>query len=65
MINAHWEDSTFAVQEGQPNQWRRVVDTAQDSPADIVAPASEPTRNTPDYLVQARSVVVLQREFGN
>ena len=32
MINGHWEDRTFTVQEGDPSHWRRVVDTAQAQP---------------------------------
>ena len=42
MINGHWEDRTFTVQEGAPSEWRRVVDTAQPSPEDIVEPGKEP-----------------------
>jgi isoamylase len=61
MINAHWEDRNFKVQKGQPSEWRRVVDTARSSPDDILEPGSEPKLESPDYLVRARSVVVLRR----
>ena len=35
MINAHWEDLTFTIQEGRPEEWRRIVDTSLASPEDI------------------------------
>jgi glycogen operon protein len=62
MINAHWEDHTFTVAGGRARQWRRVVDTALTSPADIVERGSEPAIRSARYLVRARSVVVLRRE---
>ena len=62
MINGHWEDRSFTVQEGHASEWRRVVDTARPSPEDIVEPGKEPKLETASYLVRARSVVVLRRE---
>jgi glycogen operon protein len=62
MINGHWEDHSFTVCEGQPSEWRRVVDTARPSPEDIVAPGSEQKLESANCLVQARSLVVLRRE---
>jgi isoamylase len=62
MINGHWEDRSFKVQEGQPSEWRRVVDTAQPSPNDIVEPGKEPKLESASYLVRARSVAVLRKE---
>jgi len=58
MVNAHWEDRMFTVQEGNPQDWSCVVDTALDSPNDF----SETDRplSGPKYLVTARSVVVLK-----
>jgi glycogen operon protein len=64
MINAHWEDQRFTVQEGQPSEWRRVVDTARTSPEDIVESGSEPNLKAASYAVRARSVVVLRKERG-
>ena len=32
MVNAHWEPLEFVVQEGRPNEWQRVVDTARERP---------------------------------
>jgi glycogen operon protein len=62
MINAHWEDHSFMVQDRQACPWRRVVDTARPSPEDIVEPGTEPNVATERYTVRARSVVVLHRE---
>jgi glycogen operon protein len=64
MINGHWEDRTFTVQEGAPKEWRRVVDTARPSPEDIVEPGKEPKLESASYPVRARSVVVLRKERG-
>jgi len=61
MINAHWEDRNFRIQEGEPAEWRRVVDTAKAGPDDILEPEKEPTLQVAEYLVAARSIVVLQR----
>ena len=38
MINGYWEPLMFAVQEGKPKEWKRVVDTSLDSPEDILDP---------------------------
>jgi glycogen operon protein len=64
MINGHWEDRDFTVQEGRPAEWRRVVDTARPSPEDIVEPRKESKLQATSYPVRARSVVVLRRERG-
>lgn len=62
MINAYWQDLRFVVQEGQTDEWRRVVDTARSSPDDICEPGLEATLSDQRYTVQARSVVVLRRQ---
>lgn len=59
MINAYWHDLDFTVQEGQPGDWLRVVDTALPSPADIAEPGSETPFTAAVYTVRARSIVVL------
>ncbi len=59
MINAWWNDLVFTIQEGTANAWFRVVDTALDSPHDIVEPGQEIPLQELDYRVKARSVVVL------
>jgi len=59
MINAYWEKLEFQVQEGTPQAWMRIVDTALTSPDDF------PGRGEPlqalTYSVAPRSVVVLLR----
>jgi glycogen operon protein len=62
MVNGHWEDCEFKVQEGQASEWRRIVDTAQASPEDILDPDKETRLTTASYPVRARSVVVLRKE---
>ena len=57
MVNTHWEARTFTILEGEG--WRRAVDTALDSPHDIVAAGAEPLLEQPVYWVDGRSIVVL------
>ena len=64
MINGGAADVWFTVQEGVPRDWRRVFDTALPSPDDAVDAAAAPPLQSPDYLVRARSVVVLLRQTG-
>ena len=61
MINAYWGDLPFTIQEGQPGQWQRVVDTSLPSPDDIAEPGRGITLYDQQYTVRGRSVVVLQR----
>jgi hypothetical protein len=49
---------TFYIQEGRVGERRRIVDTAQLSPQDIVEPGQEQPFGAPTYEVQPRSVVV-------
>ena len=42
-------------------EWRRVVDTFEPSPADILEPGQERKLESTNYLVHARSVVVFRR----
>jgi glycogen operon protein len=60
MINAYWEALDFTIQEGLPEQWRRVVDTSLESPKDIVEATALPLTSL-FYKVAPRSVVVLVR----
>lgn len=64
MINGHWEDRTFTLQEAVAAGWRRVVDTSKPSPEDIIEPGKEPGLEAASYLVRARSVVVLRKGRG-
>lgn len=61
MNNVYWRPLTFVVQEGQPNEWRRTIDTSLPSPADIRGSREGPTLRARMYDVAARSVVVLER----
>jgi glycogen operon protein len=61
MINAHWEDRPFNLQEGPPEEWRRVVDTGRPSPDDIAEPGRAAALSDRRVLVKARSIVVLER----
>ncbi|MBS1850599.1 MAG: glycogen-debranching protein [Acidobacteria bacterium] len=62
MINAYWEELEFQIQEGTPQEWRRIVDTGQASPNDFVE--SGEGIDTLHYTVGPRSVVVLLRPAG-
>ncbi|MGC9521851.1 MAG: glycogen debranching protein GlgX [Anaerolineae bacterium] len=64
MLNAYWEPLTFELpspgqSEEQSARWRRVIDTALDSPEDIAPPSKAPIVESATYTVQARSAVVL------
>jgi glycogen operon protein len=62
MLNAYWEPLEFElppVQGGDNNRWRRWIDTALDSPDDIVPWQEAPSVPGSPYRVEARSVVVL------
>ena len=59
MINAYWQDLTFTLQEGDPHDWKRVVDTSLLSPDDFSDPPVPISSLA--YSVKARSIVVLLR----
>jgi isoamylase len=59
MINAYWEALRFRIQEGEPRNWLRIVDTDLASPADF-SDRGLPLES-PIYEVAPRSVVVLIR----
>ena len=59
MINAYWEALRFRIQEGEPRNWLRIVDTDLASPADFSDRGSP--LQSPIYEVAPRSVVVLIR----
>jgi isoamylase len=65
MVNAYWEPLEFLVQEGRASEWRRMVDTGQDSPDDIREKDWGATLTSLRYAAQARSVVVLVRPQGS
>ena len=63
MINAHWEEREFHIQEGTAEGWRRIVDTALSSPDDFREPGLPLAAIK--YLVAPRSIVVLLRHRGS
>jgi isoamylase len=59
MINAYWEELEFHVQEGNAQEWKRIVDTSLPSPEDF-SDDGIPLERT-KYVVAPRSIVVLCR----
>jgi len=60
MINSADEAIDFGIHEGVVGQWQRIIDTARESPEDILDSFAAPVDNA-IYSVSARSVVVLLR----
>jgi isoamylase len=61
MINGTSRAVTFVIQQGQEGDWKRVVDTSLPSPADICEPGTEVKGGGRQYIVSARSIVILIR----
>jgi glycogen operon protein len=61
MINAYWEPLSFTIQEGEPGDWKRIVDTSEDSPDDFTETPVAPAMSSLSYTVQPRSVVFFVR----
>jgi len=61
MINANSYDVRFGIHEGRFDEWRRIVDTANDAPNDIVNITESAALSDHYYDVRSRSVVVLVR----
>jgi isoamylase len=59
MINAYWQELQFQIQEGAPEDWVRIVDTALPAPDDF-SESGLPLQQT-TYQVAPRSIVVLLR----
>ena len=59
MINAYWEDLNFHIQEGGVSDWIRVADTSRPSPFDLLESGTEEAVKLQNYMVKARSIVVL------
>jgi glycogen operon protein len=62
ILNAYWEPLDFElppVGQGGGNPWRRWIDTALDTPHDIVLWQSAPAVPDTTYRAEARAVVVL------
>ena len=68
ILNAYWEPLDFElppVAEGVAGHWRRWIDTALDSPHDIVPWQTAPALPVQTYRVEARSSVVLFAATGS
>jgi len=60
ILNAYWEPLEFELPSaGEGNSWRRWIDTALDSPHDIVPWQTAPVIAVNSYRAEARSVVML------
>jgi len=59
MINAYWQELQFQIQEGAPQDWVRIVDTAMATPDDFSESGFPLLQST--YQVAPRSIVVLVR----
>lgn len=59
MINAGSAEVEFLIQDPKPRRWRRVIDTARDSPEDILSLDDAVPIGEQGHSVKARSVVVL------
>jgi glycogen operon protein len=67
ILNAHWEPLEFELPplaNGDVNPWRRWIDTALETPDDIVPWEKALAFQGLTYRVEARSVVVLYATAG-
>jgi glycogen operon protein len=62
MLNAYWEPLEFELPDGNRGPWKRWIDTALDSPNDIVDWPDSPVVSAAKYLAAPRSIVVLYTE---
>jgi isoamylase len=59
MFNSYWEALAFELPLRESGPWRRVADTALESPNDILPLSQAPAVSERRYLVQPRSAVML------
>ena len=67
LFNAYWEPLEFElppVGSDRPDPWRRWIDTALDSPHDIVPWQTASSTPGARYRTEARSVIVLFADLG-
>jgi glycogen operon protein len=64
MINTHWQAVDFVIQEGQPGDWKRIVDTSINTPNDFVNACEAPSLLSLTYTLQPRSIAVLAGTLG-
>ena len=66
ILNAYWEPLDFELPpagDDGAGSWRRWIDTALESPEDIVPWQAAPAVSSPTYRAAPRSVVVLFGEM--
>jgi isoamylase len=59
MINAYWEPLKFTIQEGMPQEWKRIIDTGLTNPDDF-SEHGEPVQQM-SYEVAPRTIAVFTR----
>jgi glycogen operon protein len=59
IMNMYWEQLEFELPTITGRGWHRAIDTALDSPDDILEPGKECPTADVAYLAQGRSVVVM------
>lgn len=59
MFNMYWDSLEFEIPPVPGRNWYKVIDTAQESPLDILDPCQQVLIQGDRYLVNDRSVVVL------
>ncbi|MBV9770523.1 MAG: glycogen debranching protein GlgX [Bryobacterales bacterium] len=64
IFNAYWEALEFELPDGNRGPWKRWIDTALDSPNDIVPWPHAPVVLGPKYVAGPRSVVALHTEVS-
>ncbi|HZC25163.1 MAG TPA: alpha-amylase family glycosyl hydrolase, partial [Candidatus Binatia bacterium] len=62
MINGSPRSIPFFIQQGEPDAWRRVIDTSLPSPDDFCDPSAEARISGSEYALNPRSIVVLLRQ---
>ena len=58
MINASWKTLDFTFQEGQPGEWKRIIDTSLDTPNDFADAGDAPILASSTFKLQPRSIAV-------
>jgi glycogen operon protein len=58
IMNMYWEPIEFELAQVENFPWHRVVDTALDSPNDILEPGHEQPVSVASYVAQGRSIAV-------
>ncbi len=62
MINADRKSVPFCLQQGQMDEWHRVIDTSLSSPEDFCEPGAEVRLKSCEYILGPRSIVVMIRK---